>query len=253
MKTRFSTVMVLLFPLTFSACVPTLTMAPVPAKNEKLVYNAGSPALEKFAPTCIVAVSTSPVPFQPKNGRASVYVYFKNLGKKEQNFSTGNIKVHTDKGDELKVYSYQALIEEGIPREKWAALAATVNGISRSMATAQAGDQYNNGTVSANGPEGFAADAPSGTMYNAAAAEEALLQADAVHQGNMANTQAKHIAELGMLAQSYLKAQTVKPGAISGGTVMFDVPRDPEGAFVDIDVTTADGTDSFKIELQKAK
>lgn len=248
-----SSIAIVLSSIVLASCTPTLAMAPIPIKDEKIVYNAGNPVLVEKTPTGIVAVSTPSMPFEATDGRASVYVYFKNLGKKEQNFSTDNIKVHEANGSPLKVYSYQTLVEEENARAKSAELAAVIDSASRSYEAGQAGYQHTYGTASALGPEGFAPGTYSATTYNAGAAEQARLQANAANQREMANVEAQHNLKLGILSKSYLKIQTVVPGMLYGGMVTFDVPNKPDGAIVDIDVSTSSGTESFQIKLQKAQ
>lgn len=243
----------MLVSMALASCATTLAMEPIPIKDEKLVYHSGSPALVETTPTCMVAVVAPSMPFKPNHGRAYVYVYFKNLGKQEQNFSSGNLRIHEANGNPLAVYSYRALVEEEFPKAESNPFAAALNDDSRSVAANQDGDPYSFGTASASGPERFATGTDGGITYNAAVAQQALLQAYAANQGDKAKAQLKHILELGLLSKNYLKAQSVGPGVTYGGLVAFDIPKHPEGAIVDIDVSTNSGIASFRIKLQKAQ
>ena len=158
--------------------------------------------------------------------RPTIVITVLNGTEKPFDFSTENVRVFVD-GDSHKVFTYDELVAEVKREQVWSTIAAALSGAVRSMNAANAGYTYNSGGFNKfaydnkeNGVNGFGSY--SDYTYNAAAAQQARIAANAQTQADMQAIVNSAEQSLDALSATMLKKTTVFPQAWHGGYVTID-------------------------------
>ena len=212
-------------------CAMTLKLDPVASGKQKEIFQGGIETLVS-AKQSLVAIRPSSNSYQSVH-RPSLVVSVTNGTDKPYNFGPKNISASIN-GKFVKVFTYDELVAEVKRKRAWAAVAAALNGVTRSMNAANAGHTYNSGTYNSSyngsGYSGYGRGSYSGYTYNAAAAQQAQASANAQTQAEMATIKAQTDQALNQLASRMLRKETVFPKKTFGGYLTLDKLPVPESA-----------------------
>lgn len=161
----------------------------------------------------------------------------------------------------LKVFTYGELVQEERKRQAWAALAAGLSAMGRSMQASTAGYRHQSGTFNSTaydnyGNSYYGYGNYSGTTYDYGAAQAAQMQANAMNQAEFARVAAEGQRQLSELRNSILKHHTVLPGEWYGGIIKIAVPELEEGEpgrVLRVSVSANDTRQDFEFSFQKTK
>ncbi len=133
----------------------------------------------------------------------------------------------------LRVYKYEELVSEEKTRQRWATVAAVVQGVSASMAAANAGYTRSYGAVNANvyASNGVSANANGSfvaTSYDSGRAFAAQQAVQSNSAANFAAIEAQGERNMRYLGNEILKDNTVEPNAWVGGQIVVDRPARSE-------------------------
>lgn len=127
---------------------------------------------------------------------------------------------------DLKIFTYEELVDEEERRAALQAFAVALGGVGRSMQASNAGYQSGYGTYNAYSPSGGSAfGSYNYSSYNYAAAQAAQSAAQAETDLEMSNAMANSEANLRHLRNTILKKHTLLPGETHGGIVQIQMPE----------------------------
>ncbi len=158
--------------------------------------------------------------------RADFLIAVRNEGAKNILFSIHDIEVIDPrpklgtKVNNLKVYSYEELVEDEKSRQYNAKVGAALEGISDSIRASRTGDSYSYGTYSSLYDSGTF----SVTTSDSGSAKAAQAAAEAKSEARIARMKTEGGAKLDKLDRTILKKQTVFPGEWHGGIVKVLLP-----------------------------
>lgn len=212
----------------------------------------GNPALISKKPHSIVLVRPAKREFQI--GSRPVYVVgVMNAGGSSVLLSTRNITVQQMKGGEpiadLKVITYEDLVNEEKARQVVAAVLVGVAAGANAYSASRAGYYNTNGTVYT--PHGSATFRVSG--YDPTAAAIARTNASIENAAMINNAVEVGQRNMATLEQQVLKDNTVMPGEWVGGQVHIAPPaNDPDGKYYRITLTVGSDVHEIDVAQQKA-
>jgi hypothetical protein len=157
---------------------------------------------------------------------------------------------------DLKVWSYDELVKEEKNRQTWAAVAAALGGVGRSMDAANAGYSRTTGTFNAYNSYGDSAYGTyQSTTYNSYQNYTARQLANAQTSAEFAAIRAEGEANLAALQGNIIKNHTLMPGEWYGGTIVLDVPKKSKAGITNylVSVTVESETHQFQISQKKMK
>lgn len=236
--------------LMLAGCV-TETAQFKPLAGQETIVRDGQPALVSKKPNSVVLIRPAQRQFE-RGGRPIYVVAIMNAGRAPVLVTTKGITVEqTRNGEvitELKVLSYEDLVQEEKNRQTLEAIAVGVSAGANAYAASQAGYYNASGTAyTARGPvnytvSGYSPTAAAIARSNASATNAAMIdRAVETGQRNMA-----------ALEQQVLKDNTVMPGEWVGGQVHVAPPvNDPDGKFYVIRVVV--GSDVHEIDVAQTQ
>lgn len=235
--------------LALGGCVTAETAQFKPSLGQETIVRDGNPALISKKPHSIVLVRPAKREFQV--GSRPVYVVgVMNAGASSVLLSTKNITVQQTRNGEpvadLKVLTYEDLVNEEKTRQVVAAVLVGVAAAGNAYGASRAGYYNANGTVYT--PRGAASFRVSG--YDPTAAAIAQTNASIENAAMISNAVETGQRNMAALEQQVLKDNTVMPGEWVGGQVQFASPaNDPEGKAYRI--TIAIGSDVHEIDVSQ--
>lgn len=205
-------------------CASTLKMEPQALDGQQEIFQEGIESVIS-AKESLVAVRSSSKTYSSEH-RPTFVISVLNGTDTPFNFSTEDVKVYVDEIPH-KVFTYDELVAEVKRKQAWAAVAAALNGVSRSMNAANAGYTYQSGTANAYaynnyGGSAYGTSTYSGYSYNAAAAQQAQASANAQNQAEFKAVQTQTEDSLNALSATILKKTTVMPQARHGGYITIE-------------------------------
>jgi hypothetical protein len=230
---RFKYIAILVCLVLFSGCATYSKISCIESPGQRLIYQDGRETIISAKMNDVaIALESATI----RNGaRANFIVAVRNGLNKDIIFSTEDItaKIMTGNsvpGENMKVYSYDDLVREEKKREKWAAIAAALQGMSDSINAANAGYSNTYGTYSGSVYSNYGSSANvygtySSTTYNYAAAQAAQNAANARSEARFDQIAAEGRANLEALSSRILKKQTIFPGNWYGGIVEIQMPK----------------------------
>jgi len=219
---------IILVGLLIQGCATTLKLEPVATNGQKEIFQEGVESVMS-AKKALVAIRPLSNTYT-SNVRPTIVVSVFNGTDTSFNFSTEDIQAFVDHKP-LKVYTYEELAAEVKHRQACLALAAALQGVSRSMNAANAGNTYQSGNYNAsvygsNGYNAYGSGSYTGYTYNPAAAQQAQDAANAQTQAEMRNIKFETERALQGLSSTILKKTTVFPHSWYGGYVEFEKLED---------------------------
>jgi hypothetical protein len=245
------------------------------ASNDRisLVADQSQQALTRDGVPALVSSKRHVVMLRPASavvqsrGRPTFVVAVYNPGKRPVEFHAAGISAQFNAASgpaSIHVYSYEELVGEVERKQRWAAFGAALQGVSASMAAANAGytrttglysgNTYGRYTGSLNGSYSASTTGSfSATTYDSGRAYAAQQYASAQTAANFAAIEAHGRQALDQLQNSILKDNTVLPGEWVGGIVVLDAPaKGGDGtATYRIDVNFAGEVHSFVVSQSK--
>lgn len=250
--------------VTQAACASYGTLTPVKGGDTERLVREGRESLVSNQ-SGITVILSAPAEKVRLGKRADFILAIRNGTQSPFEIATSNVTAHDASNPmslvALKVFTYDELVEEEKERQAWAALAAGLSAMGRSMQAANAGYQYQSGSVSTTaygpyGTTGYGYGTYSGTTYNYGAAQAAQMQADALNQAEFDRVEAEGEARLSGLRNTILKRHTVLPGEWYGGTIKVAVPDLSEEDFerlIGVSVAAQNTVHEFRFRFQKVK
>jgi len=195
----------------------------LPAKNQSSFFKDGRQVIVSRKPNSIVTIAASQENF-PVNTRPSFIIVVNNISPQPVTFSTENV-VFTMEGKELKVFSFQELVQEIQQQRRSAATThALIGALGILGASMQGGRTYHSGTYqSQNTIETY-----SGTTYSPLATLQAQTTFGALTANNIAAINSAAEKQLYTVQNTILKKQTVLPNTWYGGYVRIGNLAEPE-------------------------
>lgn len=258
-KRQAKNILAAISSLLLCGCATMVSLAPLPENGQQLVYEAGDPTLISEGKHIVAAQLVTRSLYNTE--RAQFLLFILNRGTDNFVFSEENIDARTE-SQALKVYSHSELEQEAKKAAAWRGLAVALSGIAQSSQAAQAGYQYQYGTVNTYqygtyggyNYSGYGTGTYSGYSYNPALAAQAEAAARAQTEQELNQVKQSLTETLDTLGRDYLKTQTVRAGQIYGGTVYIDVPQmPPDEQVITLKISTHDDTHVFKFDLKKAE
>lgn len=219
---KLLTIVFSLAAVILSGCASTDRISLVADHSQHSIVRDGVPALIS-AKTHVVMLRAGAAAIDSKS-RPSFVIAVLNRSGKPQDLRVQNIKAEMidPESRPIHIYSYEELVAEEETRQAVAAVGAALQGISSSMAAANAGHRQTYGTYSGSyGTYGTY----SGTTYDHGAAMAAQRAAEAETSANFAAIQAHGERNLAALQSTILKDNTVLSGEWVGGYVVMGTPE----------------------------
>lgn len=203
------------------------------------IASEGQKSIFKDGRNTLLSIKQNTVAVAPKDetvtsGQRGDFIIAVNNGTSQDIiFSSADVTAFTNINSQLtmlKVFGYDELVAEEKKRQKRAAFAAALQGVSDSMNATNAGYSNTYGTYSGsafsnNGNSAYSYGSYSSTTYNYAAAQAARNAAQARSEARMARIDAEGRENLRNLSSTILKKETIFPGAWHGGIVKVELPK----------------------------
>ena len=245
---RALVVALMIFGLT--GCVSIETANLTPGVGQQALVRDGVPAIISKKPGSVVIIR--PASRQFEAGRRPVYVVaIFNPAKLPLQFQASGVTVEqiTAEGKEhqLKVFSYEQLVDEEKTRQVFTAIAVGLAAGANTVNAANAGRYNANGTVY--GPNGTTRFTVQG--YDPVAANIAQSQANAANNNMIDNAVQQGQANLAALENTILKDNTILTGEWYGGRIVFEAPTGQSDKRYRLTVMA--GTEQHEFDISQVK
>ncbi|MBL7205192.1 MAG: SEL1-like repeat protein [Desulfobacteraceae bacterium] len=211
------------FMLTIGCAIKYNKISTLPAKNQSSFFKDGRQVIVSQKPNSIVTIAASQGSF-PVNTRPSFIIVVNNVSPQPVTFSTEDV-VFSMEGKELKVFSFQELVQEIQQQRRSAATTqALIGALGILGASMQGGRTYHSGTYQSQNTVGTY----SGTTYSPLATLQAQTTFGALTANNIAAINSAAEKQLSSVQNTILKKQTVLPNTWYGGYVRIDNMPEPE-------------------------
>ncbi|GEM_PF-3637369 len=205
---------------------------PVAQAGQSIEYEDGSAVLIVQDVRAALYVS-----FLPRDKKtALIKIAISNIGDRPFTISERSFSASSS-GEPLTVMTYEDRLREQKRKDTWSAIAAGLNAASNNISASNAGYQNSYGTYNAttnahvygNGRSvygtAYTSGTYSGTSYNAAAAQQAQMQANQQNQTNFDRQRAEAAFAQQDLQSRALKANSLSPGEFIIGDVQISLPK----------------------------
>ena len=210
--------------------------------QQQALLRDGQPALVSRQKTSLVLVRPAARQMQA-NGRPVFVVGINNLGKQPVDFRVSQVEAvqHAAGSDfEMKVVTYEMLVQEEKNRQVAAALLTGVAAAGNAYSASRAG--YGHYTT----PGGR-----TGTFYSPTAAAIAQNNATAQNEAMIATTVETGQRNMAVLEQAVIKDNTMMPGEWYGGQLHIAPPTDQGGGPKTYTIVITVGSDRHVIDISQ--
>lgn len=223
------------FMLNMGCAVKYNKISTLPDKNQTFFFKDGRHVIVSRKPNSIATIAASQEKF-PINTRPSFIIAVNNLSSQPVTFSTENV-AFTMEGKELKVFSYQELVQEIEQQRRSAAMTHALIGAAGVLgATMDGGRTYHSGTYQTqtsiygnnNLYTGNTAGVYSGTTYDPLATLQTQNTINAQTANNIAAVNSAADKRLNIVQNRILKKETVLPNTWYGGYVRISNLGEPK-------------------------
>lgn len=230
---------------TLSGCVTAGETVSFRASNpqQQALMRDGQPALVSRQKSSLVLVRPASRQLQA-NGRPVFVVAINNLGRQPVDFRVGQVEAiqHANGSDfEMKVVTYEMLVQEEKNRQIAAALLTGLAAGANSYSASQAGRGYYT-TPSGRTGTFYSPTAAAIAQNNAAIQNEAMISA-AIETGQR---------NMAVLEQAVIKDNTLMPGEWYGGQLHLAPPTDQAGAAKTYTIVITVGADRHVVDVSQS-
>ena len=214
------------FMLNMGCAVKYNKISTLPAKNQTFFFKDGRQVIVSRKANSIATIAASQGKF-PINTRPSFIIAVNNLSPQPVTFSTENV-AFTMEGKELKVFSYQELVQEIEQQRRSAAMTHALIGAAGVLGAAMDGGRtYHSGTYQTqtsiygnnNLYTGNTTGVYSGTTYDPLATFQAQNTINAQTANNIAAVNSDADKRIDIVQNTILKKETVLPNTWYGGYI----------------------------------